>query len=86
MSGTGYPEGDPGSALAEIMRDAGMRFGTALRLIAPEQHFRPYQTIGLVGAVRRLPAELHRGGDVAKGRAVLRELIGQRRRADRCCR
>ena len=79
-------EGDPGSALAEIMRDAGMRFGTALRLIAPEQHFRPYQTIGLVGVVRRLPAELHRGGDVAKGRAVLRELIGQRRRADRCCR
>jgi hypothetical protein len=59
------------------MRDAGMRFGTALRLTAPEQHFRPYQTIGLMGAVRRLPAELHRGGDVAKGRAVLRELIGQ---------
>src|SRR6516164_3573094 len=70
-------EGDPGSALAEILRDAGMRFGTALRLTAPEQHFRPYQTIGLVGAVRRLPAELHRGGDVAKGRAVLRALIGQ---------
>src|SRR6516164_3478427 len=68
-------EGDPGSALAEIMRDAGMRFGTALRLTAPEQHFRPYQTIGLVGAVRRLPAELHRGGDVAKGRAVLRALM-----------
>ena len=77
MSGTGYPEGDPGSALAEIMRDAGMRFGTALRLTAPEQHFRPYQTIGLVGAVRRLGAELARGGDVAKGRAVLRALMTQ---------
>ena len=77
MSGTGYPEGDPGSALAEIMRDAGMRFGTALRLTAPEQHFRPYQTVALAAAVRRLPAELHRGGDVAKGRAVLRALISQ---------
>src|SRR6516225_5023100 len=70
-------EGDPGSALPEIMRDAGMRFGTALRLTAPEQHFRPYQTIGLAPAVRRLPAELARGGDVAKGRTVLRALISQ---------
>ena len=70
-------EGDPGSALPEIIRDAGMRFGTALRLTAPEQHFRPYQTIGLAPAVRRLPAELARGGDVAKGRTVLRALIGQ---------
>jgi len=70
-------EGDPGSALPEIMRDAGMRFGTALRLTAPEQHFRPYQTVGLAAAVRRLPAELARGGDVATGRAVLRALISQ---------
>jgi hypothetical protein len=70
-------EGDPGSCLGEIVRDAGMGFGEALRLTAPEQHFRPYQTVGLVGAMRRLGAELHRGGDVAKGRAVLRALIAQ---------
>jgi hypothetical protein len=68
-------EGDPGSALAEIVRDAGLTFGEQLRLTAPEQHFRPYQTIGLVGAVRRLPAELHRGGDVVKGREALRALM-----------
>jgi hypothetical protein len=68
-------EGDPGNCLGEIVRDAGLTFGSGLRLTAPEQHFRPYQTIGLVGAVRRLPAELHRGGDVAKGRAVLRALM-----------
>src|SRR6516162_9307321 len=43
-------EGDPGSCLGEIVRDAGLTFGSGLRLTAPEQHFRPYQTIGLVGA------------------------------------
>jgi hypothetical protein len=70
-------EGDPGSALAEILRDAGMRFGTALRLTAPEQHFRPYQTVPLLAAVRRLGGELARGGEATKGRAVLRALISQ---------
>jgi hypothetical protein len=70
-------EGDPGSSLSEVVRDAGMCFGTELRLTAPEKHFRPYETVGLVGAVRRLPAELRRGGDVAKGRAVLRTLIAR---------
>ena len=64
-------EGDPGTAVGEIVRDAGMSFGSELRLAAPEKHFRPYDTVGLAGAVRRLGAELHRGGDVAKGRAVL---------------
>jgi hypothetical protein len=59
------------------VRDAGLRFGSELRLTAPEQHFRPYQTIGLAAAVRRLPAELHRGGDPVKGRAVLRALMTQ---------
>jgi hypothetical protein len=70
-------EGDPGSSLGEIVRDTGMRFGTELRLTAPPAHFRNYDTVGLPGAVRRLGAELHRGGDVVKGRTVLRALITQ---------
>jgi hypothetical protein len=70
-------EGDPGTCVAEIVRDAGMRFGTELRLTAPSSHFRNYDTVGLAAAVRRLPAELHRGGDIAKGRAVLRALMTQ---------
>src|SRR6516164_9495558 len=70
-------DGDPGTVVAEIVREAGFTFGERLRLTAPEQHFRPYQTIGLAAAVRRLPAELHRGGDPVKGRAVLRALMTQ---------
>ena len=70
-------EGDPGTAVGEIVRDASLSFGTELRLAAAEKHFRPYDTVGLAGAVRRLGAELHRGGDVAKGRAVLRALMTQ---------
>jgi hypothetical protein len=70
-------EGDPGAVVAEIVRDAGLSIGTELRLIAPPSHFRPYDTIGLPGAVRRLPAELHRGGDVTRGRAALRALLQQ---------
>jgi len=53
------------------------RFGTELRLTAPPSHFRNYDTVGLAAAARTLPAELHRGGDVAKGRAVLRALMTQ---------
>jgi hypothetical protein len=70
-------EGDPGSCVAEIVRDACMTVGTELRLVAPPSHFRNYDTVGLGGAVRRLPTELHRGGDIAKGRAVLRTLLAQ---------
>jgi hypothetical protein len=70
-------EGDPGTCVPNIVRDAGLAFGSELRLAAAEQHFRPYDTVGLAAAVRRLPAELHRGGDVAKGRAVLRTLMTQ---------
>jgi hypothetical protein len=70
-------EGDPGAVVAEIVRDAGLSIGADLRLVAPPAHFRPYDTIGLPSAVRRLPAELHRGGDVTRGRAALRALLQQ---------
>jgi hypothetical protein len=70
-------EGDPGTVVAEIARDASLSIGTELRLIAPPSHFRPYDTIGLAPAVRRLPTELHRGGDVTRGRGALRALLAQ---------
>jgi hypothetical protein len=70
-------EGDPGSCVGEIVRDAALAVGTELTLIAPPTHFRPYDSVGLPGAVRRLGAELRRGGDVAKGRAALRALLAQ---------
>ena len=58
-------EGDPGAVVAEVVRDAGLAVGRQPRLIAPSSHFRSYDTVGLPGAVRRLPAELRSGGDSA---------------------
>jgi hypothetical protein len=73
-------EGDPGAVLAEIVRDASLAVGRQLRLTAPSSHFRNYDTVGLRGAVRRLPAELRSGGDILKGRAELRTLLQQQTR------
>jgi hypothetical protein len=76
-------EGDPGSCVGEIVRDAAYLVGPELRLIAPPTHFRNYDPVGLPSAVRRLPAELHRGGDVTRGRAALRALLQQQTQTTR---
>jgi hypothetical protein len=73
-------EGDPGAVVGEVVRDAGLAAGRQLRLSAPSSHFRHYDTVGLRGAVRRLPAELRSGGDILKGRAELRALLQQQTR------
>jgi hypothetical protein len=73
-------EGDPGAVVAELVRDAGLAVGRQLRLVAPSYHFRNYDTVGLAGAVRRLPAELRCGGDLLRGRAELRALLQQQTR------
>jgi hypothetical protein len=73
-------EGDPGAVVGEIVRDAGWAVGHRLTLVAPSYHFRNYDTVGLPGAVRRLPAELRSGGDILKGRAELRTLLQQQTR------
>jgi hypothetical protein len=72
--------GDPGAVVAEIVRDASLALSRQLRLVAPASHFRNYDTVGLPGAVRRLPAELRSGGDILKGRAELRALLQQQTR------
>jgi hypothetical protein len=73
-------EGDPGAVVAELVRDAGLALGRQPRLVAPSSHFRSYDTVGLPGAVRRLPAELRSGADILKGRAELRALLQQQTR------
>jgi hypothetical protein len=73
-------EGDPGAVVAELVRNATLAVGRQLRLVAPSCHFRTYDTIGLNGAVRRLPAELRSGGDIRNGRAELRALLQQQTR------
>ena len=73
-------EGDPGAVVAELVRDAALAVGHQLRLVAPSSHFRNYDTVGLPGAVRRLPADLRCGGDILRGRAELRVLLQQQTR------
>jgi hypothetical protein len=74
-------EAEPGTALPDIAMDAGLASGVkaqsggGLRVVAPRVHFEGYSTIGLVGAVRKLPATAQRGGDIMQGREELRGLM-----------
>ena len=68
-------EGDPGAVVGEIIRDARMQVGKALVLRAGPWHFERYDTVGLRGAIGRVPAELQSGGSIDDGRAELRALL-----------
>lgn len=84
-------EGDPGQVLGDILMEAametpdgradhGLKLPTtasrmSLRLIAPRPHFDLYSPIGLRAAVKKIPADLNKGGDIAQGRAELRRLF-----------
>ena len=84
-------EAEPGVALQDIAMDASVQApvrGTVagksglagvqrdrLQLCAPRPHFEGYSTVGLVGAVRKLPASVQRGGDILQGRDELRGLM-----------
>ena len=70
-------EGEPGQTLRDIAADVALarQSSEKLQLCAPRPHFEGYSTIGLVGAVRRLPATAQRGGDIMQGRDELRALM-----------
>jgi hypothetical protein len=68
-------EREPGAVVGEIIRDASIQIGKPLMLRAGPSHFERYDTVGLRGAVARVPAELRRGGPIDKGRAELRSLL-----------
>lgn len=74
-------EGDPGAAVAQIVKEASLEAET-LRLVAPPDHFGSYNYLGLRGAVAKIPAELHVGRPCEVGRDELRALL-QRRIKDR---
>jgi hypothetical protein len=61
--------------VGEIIRDARLQIGKPLVLHAGPSHFERYDTVGLRGAVARVPAELRSGGSIDKGRAELRSLL-----------
>ena len=51
-------------------------------LHAGPSHFERYDTVGLRGAVARVPAELRAGGSIDKGRAELRSLLQRQIRGE----
>jgi hypothetical protein len=69
-------EGRPDEALRGIAQEASLAAqGARWTLTAPEQHWKPYDTIGLVAAARALGLEVRPGGSLEAGRQALqREL------------
>ena len=84
-------DGEPGQVLADMVMEAslfaperqwtGGKLATpqsqrrTLQLIAPRAHFDAYSSIGLRAAAKKLPANVHKGGDAVEGRAELRRLF-----------
>lgn len=77
-------EGDPALSLAPAIQHAALfTGGKPIRLIAPKQHFSNYDNIGLRAAVRAIPTSIMPGGDVARGVAVVRQLLRHSIRGER---
>ena len=74
-------EGDPGAAVAQIVKEASLE-AEILKLVAPPEHFGTYNHLGLRGAVAKIPATLHVGRLCEVGRDEVRALL-QRRIKDR---
>lgn len=68
-------EGDPGATLEGMLRDANVEAGQKVKLFAPPDHFGNYDTIGLRGSARKVPVDLHKGGQPLDGRDEIRGLL-----------
>jgi hypothetical protein len=68
-------EGGPSLRLATLVQQASMDFGRKLTAIAPPDHFKPYDTIGLRQAAASIPLTVDRGGDPLKGRELMRSWL-----------
>lgn len=66
-------EGSPGETLENIIREASVYAQQTFRTFASPKHFLMVDNIGLRAAARKLPLEIHRGGNEAVGREELRE-------------
>ena len=71
-------EGDPGNAVAAIIRAATLEAGQQVRPVSGPEHYSNYNHLGLRGAVAKVPAELRRGVLPEVGRKELRELFSRR--------
>ena len=67
-------EGDPGATLSAMVQAVQTEVG-AVRLVAGPDHYLDRDTLGLRGAVARLPAGLRHGGRSEVGRDEIRRLL-----------
>lgn len=70
-------EGDAGAVLADVVRAATLDLGCQVRLTVGPKHYDKYNNVGLVQAIKRLPAEVRNGVEPIRGRAVIRRLLDQ---------
>jgi hypothetical protein len=70
-------EGDPGATVQDIIREASLESRAWLRVAAPLPHFDQWNNFGLVQALKAIPIEVTRGGDVQRGRDHLRKEMGR---------
>lgn len=75
VQGDWVREGDPGSTLHDIVREASLRAGTTLRVVAGPSHFGDHDTVGLVPVCRKIPIAVACGGSPLVGRDGLRKLL-----------
>jgi hypothetical protein len=76
-------EGPPGEVLADVVAAANLECAAACRLIAhPLVGSGAVDTVGLRVAARAAQLEVRNGGDVVRGRQLVRELLAKRRREE----
>lgn len=68
-------EGDPGTSLPMLLRQAGLEASQRVRVVAPARHWTDVDSIGLVPAAARVPVAVSHGGPEAEGREELRKLM-----------
>lgn len=73
-------EGDPGEVLGGILTDVSMEMGRTPKPVAGQQHFKQFDTIGLLAAARRVPIDVTSGGELLHGREELRKYMRAMRR------
>jgi len=68
-------QGDPGSSLGWIIREASVAARRKFSVVVPQVHFQPYDNIGVRAAGRTIPIDIDQGGDLIAGRDQIRQML-----------
>lgn len=68
-------EGDPGAVMRALMTDASMEISGTSRPVIGPSHFKQFDTVGLVPAVRKQISTIFTGGDGVQGREEIRRYM-----------